>query len=56
MIIAVASAEPLFDRPRPQNQESADVYLRDLQAAIDNARQRGVRLAGAGVTLEALPK
>ena len=35
MIIAVASSEPLFDRPRPRNAETADVYLRDLQAAID---------------------
>ena len=55
MIIAVASSEPLFDRPRPSNAETADVYLRDLQAAIDALRQRGARLAGAAVTLEALP-
>ncbi len=56
MIIAVASSEPLFDRPRPGNAETVNVYLRDLQTAIDRARQRGVRLAGAAVTLEALPK
>jgi serine/threonine-protein kinase len=56
MIIAVASSEPLFDHPRPGNAEKVDVYLRDLQTAIDNARQRGVRLAGAAVTLDALPK
>ncbi len=56
MIIAVASSEPLFDRPRPANAENANVYLRDLQAALDNLRQRGARLAGAAVTLEALPK
>ena len=43
MIIAVASSEPLFDRPRPSNAETADVYLRDLQAAIDALRQRGAR-------------
>ena len=55
MIIAVASSEPLFDRPRPGNAEPADVYLRDLQAAIDTLRQRGARLAGAALTLEALP-
>ena len=35
MIIAVASSQPLFDRPRPGNAETADVYLRDLQAAIE---------------------
>jgi eukaryotic-like serine/threonine-protein kinase len=56
MIIAVASSQPLFGRPRPGNDETADVYLRDLQAAIDLARQQGSRLAGAALTLEALPK
>ena len=56
MIIAVASSEPLFDRPRPGNAETADVYLRDLQSAIDTLRRRGARLAGTAVTLEALPK
>jgi eukaryotic-like serine/threonine-protein kinase len=56
MIMAIASSEPLFDRPRPGNAETLSVYLRDLQAAIDRARQRGVRLAGAATTLEALPK
>ncbi len=56
IIIAVASSDPLFDRPRPGNAESADAYLRDLLAAIDNLRQRGAHLAGAAVTLEALPK
>jgi eukaryotic-like serine/threonine-protein kinase len=55
MIIAVASSEPLFDRPRPSNAETAEVYLRDLQAAIEALRQRGAHLAGAAVTLEALP-
>jgi hypothetical protein len=56
MIIAVASSQPLFDRQRPQNAETAATYLRDLQAAIDTARQHGDRLAGAAVTLDALPK
>ena len=55
MIIAVASSEPLFDRARPGNAEPTEVYLRDLQAAIDTLRQRGARLAGAALTLEALP-
>ena len=40
---------------RPSNAETAEVYLRDLQTAIDALRQRGVRLAGAVVTVEALP-
>jgi eukaryotic-like serine/threonine-protein kinase len=56
MIIAIASSEQLFDHRRPRNAESADVYLRELRAAIDNARTRGVRMSGAAVTLEALPK
>jgi serine/threonine protein kinase len=56
MIIAVASSQPLFDRSRPQNGETAATYLRDLQAAIDSARQRGERLAGAVITLDALAK
>jgi hypothetical protein len=56
MIIAVASSEPLFDHARRGNAEPAASYLRDLQAAIDAARQRGVHMAGAAVTLEALPK
>ena len=56
MIIAVASSQPLLDRPRSNNAEKADVYLRDLQSAIDSARQRGASIAGAAITLEALPK
>jgi serine/threonine-protein kinase len=56
MIIAIASTEPLFDHRRPHNAETAEVYLRDLGAAIEKARARGVRMVGAAVTLEALPK
>jgi hypothetical protein len=56
LIIAIASSAVLFDHRRPRNAETVDVYLRDLQAAIDNARQRGAIMAGAAVTLEALPK
>ena len=56
MIMAVASSQPLFDRPRPRNEETADVYLRELQSAIDAARQRGASLSGAAITLDALPK
>jgi hypothetical protein len=55
MVIAVASSEALFNRPRPRNEETADVYLRDLQAAIYNALQHGARVAGAATTLETLP-
>jgi hypothetical protein len=55
MIIAIASSDPLFDNARPTNAEAADVYLRDLQMAVDELRQRSARLMGAVVTLEALP-
>jgi hypothetical protein len=55
MIIGVASSEPLFDHPRANNAETADAYIRDLQAAIDALGQRGGHVAGSAVTLEALP-
>jgi serine/threonine-protein kinase len=55
MIIGVASSDPLFDHPRANNAETADAYIRDLQAAIDALRQRGGHVAGSAVTLEALP-
>jgi hypothetical protein len=54
MIIAIASSDPLFERPRPSNAELADDYLLELQAATDRLRLRGARLAGAAITLEAL--
>jgi serine/threonine-protein kinase len=56
MIIAVASSEPLFERPRPSNAELADEYLRALQARLEQLRMQGDRLAGAAITVEALPK
>jgi serine/threonine protein kinase len=55
MIIAVAASDPLFDHPRASNSEPADAYLGDLWTAIDNLRQHHGRVAGAGITLEALP-
>ena len=56
MIIAIASSQPLFDRPRPSNGETADVYLRALQTALERAHQRGDAIAAAAITLDALPK
>jgi hypothetical protein len=55
MIIAIASSDPLFDRPRPSNAEMTDDYIPELQAATDRLRLRGAHLAGAAITLEALP-
>jgi serine/threonine-protein kinase len=51
MIIAVASSVPLFDRPRPDDEDTA-TYLRELRAALQRARQRGARLAADAWLLE----
>jgi serine/threonine-protein kinase len=56
MIIAIASSQPLFDRPRPDNVESATEYLRELQAAVEAAQSRGVRLAGSALTVDTVAK
>lgn len=45
MIIAIASSEPLFRIMRPVAEPPAD-YVRALNAALDSARARGVRLSG----------
>ncbi len=55
MIIAIASSAPLFDRPRPDDEDTV-AYLRDLRAAIAAARQRGVRLAADAWVLETVPR
>ncbi len=55
MIIAVASSAPLFDRPRPDDEDTS-AYLRDLRAAIAAARARGVRLAADAWVLETVPR
>ena len=55
MVIAVASSQVLFARPRSES-EQADVYLRELQAAIDAVRRRGGRLAGSAVALVTEPR
>ena len=56
MIIAVASSEPLFAAPRPANAETIATYIRDLSAAIEQARSHGAQVAAAAITLETLPK
>ena len=55
MIIAIASSQPLFDRPRPDNVESAADYLRELQAAVEAAKRRGVRLTGSAMAVDTIP-
>jgi len=56
MIIAIASSQPLFDRPRPDNVESAAEYLRELQAAVDAAQRRNARITGSAITVDTIPK
>jgi hypothetical protein len=52
VIIAVASEDALFDRPRASNVEKAAVYLRDLKRAVEAARSRGARIAATAMPVE----
>jgi hypothetical protein len=56
MIIAVASSQPLFTRPRPGNVESAATYLQDLEAAVQAVRGGGAKLAVSALMVEALAR
>ena len=56
MIIAIQSSEPLFTRPRPSNVEPGADYLRELRAAVEAARNRGVRMTGNVLLLDTVPK
>jgi hypothetical protein len=51
VIIAIASEDALFDRPRPGNVEKADAYLRDLRRAVEFARSRGARVTATAMPL-----
>jgi serine/threonine-protein kinase len=52
VIIAIASEDGMFDRPRPGNVEKAAVYLRDLRRAVELARSRGARIAATAMPVE----
>jgi serine/threonine-protein kinase len=56
VIIAIATEDALFDRPRPANVEKAAVYLRDLRRAVEAARSRGARITATALPLETRPK
>jgi serine/threonine protein kinase len=56
MIIAIQSAQPLFDRPRPSNVETVAEYLRDLRTAVESARHRGVRVIGNVLMVDTVAK
>ncbi|MGH7057761.1 MAG: DUF4384 domain-containing protein, partial [Acetobacteraceae bacterium] len=55
MILAIASASPLFARPRPES-ETADAYLAALKPALATARAAGGRLDATTLLLETHPK
>jgi hypothetical protein len=52
VIIAIASEDTLFDRPRPANVESAAAYLQELKRAMDTARGRGARMTATAMPVE----
>jgi hypothetical protein len=56
LIIAIASEDALFDRPRPANGEKATVYLRDLRRAVELARSRGARITATAIAVETRKK
>ena len=55
LIIAVASEDALFDRPRTTNVEKASVYLQDLKRAVEAARARGARITAEAILVETRP-
>jgi len=55
MIMAVASSLPLFAAPR-SNPETADAYLSDLAAAIDEVRRQGGQVSIGLLVLETVSK
>jgi serine/threonine-protein kinase len=55
LVIAVASSVPLFDRPRPDDEDTG-AYLGALRTALDQARRRGARLAVDAWLLETVAR
>ncbi|HWG68557.1 MAG TPA: hypothetical protein VN692_03985, partial [Steroidobacteraceae bacterium] len=56
MIIAIASSQPLFEKPRPANIEAAKDYLRALKDAVEAARRRNVTVVGNALLVDTVPK
>ena len=52
VIIAIASEDALFDRPRPANIEASDIYARDLRQALDAIKAKGTRLIATAIPVE----
>jgi serine/threonine-protein kinase len=55
LVIAVASSIPLFERPRPDDEDTG-AYLRALRTAMEQARRRGARLAVDAWLLETVAR
>ncbi|WP_233255920.1 serine/threonine-protein kinase [Falsiroseomonas bella] len=55
LVIAVASSVPLFDRPRPDDEDTG-AYLRALRTALEQARRRGATLAADAWLLETVAR
>lgn len=54
MVVVIASSEPLQARHSKDDDESVNVYIPELRAALDAARKRGVRLSADIVPVESL--
>ncbi len=55
MMVAIASAKPLFAKPRPDN-DTAETYVRALRTALDAARHRGERVAASAEVVKTVEK
>ncbi len=55
MMLAIASARPLFAQKQPQTERSA-TYLKDLSAAIAAAERRHERVVASALILETAPR
>jgi eukaryotic-like serine/threonine-protein kinase len=56
MIIAVASAAPLHVKVLHNAEDDGSIYLHDLGAALQEARQDGGKVTGTAILVETLPK
>jgi len=55
MMLITVSSQPLWPQRRP-TEDTADTYLRDLQAAMESAIRRGLRINARAVLIETEPR
>ena len=55
MMMITVSSQPLFAQRRPVD-DTTDAYLRDLQAALDGATRRGIRVNARAILVETAPR